>query len=61
MAPVQSKILKDADHPRGQVAGSLSKDIGKSLTQPMQALAHGDAMLEEEASYLIDNRSPLTD
>jgi hypothetical protein len=57
--PVLSQILEDANHPGRQDTRPLRKNVGQCMAQPMDALAHGNAVLQEKAADLIDCRGSL--
>ena len=58
---VTGEILDHVHHSRGQGIGAIGQDVRKRLTQEAQALAHGDAALEQEGSDLVDDRGALAD
>jgi hypothetical protein len=46
---------------RSEHVGARGEDVGHRQSQPMQALSHGDAAVEQEGADLVGNRRALAD
>src|SRR5215831_12317361 len=55
----RNQVLQDANHPSGEHICALRKDVRQRMAQPIEALAHRNAMLQQKAADLIDDRSAL--
>ena len=58
---VTGEILDHVHHPRRQEIGAVGKDVRECMAQEAQALAYGDAALEQEGSDLVDDGGALGD